>query len=168
MPLPITTTVRTPVRPSFTFTCVPIGSASSCHREHLWRHARALEGGGRARCMPRSSSEKRIFADPDERTRPVKTWATRAASVGKRTVRDIRRSDRGDSPRARWRGIAVANGRVYDTTLEIKQLRIFRTIVEVGSFTRAGDHLGLSQSAISQQVRTLEESLGVPLLVRAG
>ena len=52
--------------------------------------------------------------------------------------------------------------------LEIKQLKIFRTIVEVGSFTRAGDQLGLSQSAISQQVRTLEESLGVPLLVRAG
>ena len=52
--------------------------------------------------------------------------------------------------------------------LEIKQLRIFRTIVEVGSFTRAGEQLGLSQPAISQQVRTLEESLGVPLLVRAG
>jgi DNA-binding transcriptional LysR family regulator len=52
--------------------------------------------------------------------------------------------------------------------LEIKQLRIFRTIVEVGSFTGAGDALGLSQSAISQQVRALEESLGVPLLVRAG
>lgn len=52
--------------------------------------------------------------------------------------------------------------------LEIKQLRTFRTIVEVGSFTRAGDQLGLSQPAISQQVRSLEESLGVPLLVRAG
>jgi len=52
--------------------------------------------------------------------------------------------------------------------LEIKQLKIFRTIVEVGSFTRAGDQLGLSQPAISQQVRTLEEALGVALLVRAG
>jgi DNA-binding transcriptional LysR family regulator len=52
--------------------------------------------------------------------------------------------------------------------LEIKQLKIFRTIVEVGSFTRAGEQLGLSQPAISQQVRTLEETLGVPLLVRNG
>jgi DNA-binding transcriptional LysR family regulator len=52
--------------------------------------------------------------------------------------------------------------------LEIKQLKIFRTVVEVGSFTGAGDQLGLSQPAISQQVRTLEETLGVPLLVRAG
>ena len=55
-----------------------------------------------------------------------------------------------------------------DRMLELKQLRIFRTIVEVGSFTGAADQLGLSQPAISQQVRALEESLGVPLLVRAG
>lgn len=52
--------------------------------------------------------------------------------------------------------------------LEIKQLRIFKTIVEVGSFTGAGEHLDLSQPAISQQMRTLEEQVGVPLLVRTG
>jgi DNA-binding transcriptional LysR family regulator len=52
--------------------------------------------------------------------------------------------------------------------LETKQLRIFKTIVEVGSFTGAGEHLGLSQPAISQQVRMLEEQVGVPLLVRSG
>lgn len=52
--------------------------------------------------------------------------------------------------------------------LEIKQLKIFRTIVEVGSFTGAADQLGLSQPAISQQVRALESALGVALLVRAG
>lgn len=52
--------------------------------------------------------------------------------------------------------------------LETKQLRIFKTIVEVGSFTGAGEHLDLSQPAISQQMRALEEQVGVPLLVRAG
>ena len=52
--------------------------------------------------------------------------------------------------------------------LETKQLRIFKTIVEVGSFTAAGEHLSLSQPAISQQVRALEERLGVRLLVRTG
>src|SRR5882724_4458347 len=52
--------------------------------------------------------------------------------------------------------------------LETKQLRIFKTIVDLGSFTRAGEHLGLSQSAVSQQVRTLEDAVGVPLLLRAG
>ncbi len=52
--------------------------------------------------------------------------------------------------------------------VETKQLRIFRTIVEVGSFTGAGEHLGISQPAISQQIRALEEELGVQLLVRVG
>jgi len=52
--------------------------------------------------------------------------------------------------------------------LEIKQLRIFKTIIEVGSFTGAGEHLDLSQPAISQQMRALEEQVGVPVLVRSG
>ena len=52
--------------------------------------------------------------------------------------------------------------------LETRQLLIFKTIVEVGSFTRAGVRLGLSQSAISQHVRALEEAAGLPLLVRLG
>ncbi len=51
---------------------------------------------------------------------------------------------------------------------ETKQLKIFKTIVEVGSFTGAGETLGLSQPAISQHVRALEEAAGVPLLVRVG
>jgi len=50
--------------------------------------------------------------------------------------------------------------------LETKQLLIFRTIVELGSFTRAGVRLGMSQPAISQQVRALEQQVGVPLLLR--
>jgi DNA-binding transcriptional LysR family regulator len=52
--------------------------------------------------------------------------------------------------------------------IETKQLRIFRAIVEVGSFTGAGEHLGISQPAISQHVRALEEELGLQLLVRVG
>jgi DNA-binding transcriptional LysR family regulator len=52
--------------------------------------------------------------------------------------------------------------------IETKQLRIFRTIVDVGSFTGAGEHLGISQPAISQHIRALEEELGQQLLVRVG
>ena len=52
--------------------------------------------------------------------------------------------------------------------LETKHLVIFRTIAEVGSFTRAAMRLGMSQPAISQQIRALEEQAGVPLLVRRG
>ena len=52
--------------------------------------------------------------------------------------------------------------------MEARQLRTFITIVDLKSFTRAGRRLGLSQSAISQQLGGLERELGVKLLVRAG
>lgn len=52
--------------------------------------------------------------------------------------------------------------------LDAKLLRTFVTIVDLRSFTRAGRRLGLSQSAISQQIGAQERMLGVKLLVRAG
>ncbi|HEY8513976.1 MAG TPA: LysR family transcriptional regulator [Candidatus Binatia bacterium] len=52
--------------------------------------------------------------------------------------------------------------------METKHLRTLVTIVELSSFTRAGLKLGLSQSAISQQIGALERKLGVKLLRRSG
>lgn len=52
--------------------------------------------------------------------------------------------------------------------LETKQLKIFRAVVETGGFTRAGQRLGLSQPAVSQQIRALERLVGVELLLRTG
>ena len=46
------------------------------------------------------------------------------------------------------------------------KLRIFHAVAEAGSFTHAGATLNLSQSAISRQISTLEESLGVTLFHR--
>lgn len=46
------------------------------------------------------------------------------------------------------------------------KLRIFHAVAEAGSFTHAGDKLNLSQSAVSRQISSLEESLGVPLFHR--
>ncbi len=46
------------------------------------------------------------------------------------------------------------------------KLRIFHAVAEAGSFTHAGEALNLSQSAISRQISTLEESLGVSLFYR--
>ncbi|WP_262694636.1 LysR family transcriptional regulator [Kordiimonas aquimaris] len=46
------------------------------------------------------------------------------------------------------------------------RLRIFRFVAEAGSFTGAGARLNSSQSAISRQIRTLEESLNVSLFTR--
>ncbi len=46
------------------------------------------------------------------------------------------------------------------------RLRIFHAVVEAGSFTQAGRKLQLSQSAVSRQICSLEESLTVPLFYR--
>ncbi len=46
------------------------------------------------------------------------------------------------------------------------KLRIFHTVAKEGSFTRAGEKLGLSQSAVSRQISTLEDSISVALFHR--
>ncbi len=46
------------------------------------------------------------------------------------------------------------------------KIRIFYTVAEAGSFTKAGDDLGLSQSAVSRQVSALERELKAPLFHR--
>jgi DNA-binding transcriptional LysR family regulator len=46
------------------------------------------------------------------------------------------------------------------------KLRIFQAAADAGSFTHAGETLGLSQSAISRQVGALEADLGAPLFHR--
>jgi len=46
------------------------------------------------------------------------------------------------------------------------KLRIFHAAAEAGSFTRAGDTLGLSQSAVSRQVGALEADMQAPLFHR--
>ncbi|MCP1337406.1 LysR family transcriptional regulator [Futiania mangrovi] len=46
------------------------------------------------------------------------------------------------------------------------KLRVFHAVAEAGSFTHAGENLGLSQSAVSRQISSLEDSLGVHLFHR--
>lgn len=46
------------------------------------------------------------------------------------------------------------------------KLRTFHQVAEAGSFTRAGELLHLSQSAVSRQISALEESLATPLFHR--
>jgi len=51
--------------------------------------------------------------------------------------------------------------------IDYKLLEALATVVECGGFERAGDTLGLTQSAVSQRIRTLEIRLGQPVLVRS-
>ncbi|MBS8273677.1 LysR family transcriptional regulator [Thalassospira tepidiphila] len=52
--------------------------------------------------------------------------------------------------------------------MDIKQLRSFVHIAELGSLSRAAERLNLSQPALSRQVNLLEESLDTKLLERTG
>jgi DNA-binding transcriptional LysR family regulator len=52
--------------------------------------------------------------------------------------------------------------------VDTRQLQAFCTVVERESFSQAAARLGVTQPAISQQVRALEERLGTQLLDRSG
>jgi DNA-binding transcriptional LysR family regulator len=55
-----------------------------------------------------------------------------------------------------------------DTTLDLDALRSFATGVSLGSFARAAERLNRSTSAVSAQLKKLEQQAGVPLLSRQG
>jgi DNA-binding transcriptional LysR family regulator len=51
--------------------------------------------------------------------------------------------------------------------MDIELYRTFLAISDTGSFTAAAQQVGRTQSAVSQQIRRLEETLGQPLFERA-
>ncbi len=52
--------------------------------------------------------------------------------------------------------------------LTLHQLRVFRAVARRRSFTRAAEDLGLTQPAVSAQIRALTEILGVPVFEQLG
>jgi len=52
--------------------------------------------------------------------------------------------------------------------LDLRHLVALKTIADVGSFGKAGEKLGYTQSAISQQIATLERIVGLRLIERPG
>ena len=50
--------------------------------------------------------------------------------------------------------------------LDVRKLRYFATVAELGSFTKASAALNIAQPALSRQVQQLEQELGVELLLR--
>ena len=53
-------------------------------------------------------------------------------------------------------------------SLNLDYLRTFLDVIELGSFSAAGERLGLTQPAVSLQIRQLERRLGVRLIERIG
>ena len=52
--------------------------------------------------------------------------------------------------------------------LELRHLLALVAVVETGTFSAAAEQLGYTQSAVSQQVGTLERIVGTPLFERPG
>jgi DNA-binding transcriptional LysR family regulator len=56
----------------------------------------------------------------------------------------------------------------YGFLMDTRQLAAFVAVVEKKSFSQAADRLGVTQPAVSLQIRALEERLGTQLLDRSG
>jgi len=54
-----------------------------------------------------------------------------------------------------------------EASLDLRQYRYFHVLAEERHFARAAEQLGISQPALSQQVRLMERSVGADLLVRS-
>jgi aminoethylphosphonate catabolism LysR family transcriptional regulator len=61
---------------------------------------------------------------------------------------------------------------VYDkqvtAPMNFTQLRAFHAVAQTGSFSQAAQHLGVSQPAVTVQIKGLEEALGALLFLRGG
>jgi len=47
-----------------------------------------------------------------------------------------------------------------------KMIKVFLTSIDCGSFTRAGEILGYTQSNLTQMMKSFEDELGIPLLIK--
>lgn len=52
--------------------------------------------------------------------------------------------------------------------MEIRHFVTFKKVIETGSFTKAAEHLGYTQSTVTSHIQALEEHLGLPLFDRMG
>ncbi|OAP38123.1 LysR family transcriptional regulator [Sinorhizobium glycinis] len=48
----------------------------------------------------------------------------------------------------------------------LNALRVFEAAARLGSFTKAGEELGMTQTAVSYQIKLIEENVGEPLFLR--
>jgi LysR family glycine cleavage system transcriptional activator len=52
--------------------------------------------------------------------------------------------------------------------IPLRAIGVFHAVARTGSVTRAADELGVTPSAVSQQIQSLEVSLGTALIGKSG
>jgi DNA-binding transcriptional LysR family regulator len=62
----------------------------------------------------------------------------------------------------------MPDGLDLDRSVTLRQLRTFKKVADLRSFSLAAQQLRLSQPSVSYQVKELEEAIGMPLLDRLG
>ncbi len=68
---------------------------------------------------------------------------------------------------ASWKGIDLALGLLITISVQVESFKVFRDLVESRSFSKAASLNLVTQSAVSQQVRAMEERFLVPLIERS-
>lgn len=93
---------------------------------------------------------------------------TACATPGRipRTTSDCRTLLRGSNPVALTENDQPRQRLIDLPAVDLRRLRYFAAVAEELSFSRAADRLGLSQQALSRQVRHLEDQVGRSLFFR--
>ncbi|VWD26791.1 LysR family transcriptional regulator [Burkholderia aenigmatica] len=73
-----------------------------------------------------------------------------------------------DIPRGDGESLALADATLARPNFDVAALRSLVAGVDLGSFAKAADRVARSSSAVSAQIRKLEEQAGTPLFVKAG
>ncbi|MCA3823369.1 MAG: LysR family transcriptional regulator [Burkholderia sp.] len=73
-----------------------------------------------------------------------------------------------DIPRGGGEPLAVADATLARPNFDVAALRSLVAGVDLGSFAKAADRVARSSSAVSAQIRKLEEQAGTPLFLKAG
>src|SRR3954469_12714843 len=87
-----------------------------------------------------------------QRSKPSDTWPPLHSRVSRRNKENMATS--------------ISARLTNQPSMDWDKLKVFHAAAEAGSFTHAGDQLGLSQSAVSRQVSALEQALSVSLFHR--
>src|SRR5262245_31909537 len=126
----------------------------------MWRWRRTRLPPRYRDYLPRATS---LTRPTGRRSRPLASaaWRHSRPNGSLHYARAIARRQNSDGGRT-----TMARSRDGFTDMDWDKLKVFHAAAEAGSFTHAGEQLGLSQSAVSRQVSALEQERSASLFPR--